>query len=151
MSVYDRVLITGGNGMLATLGGRWGGWGLYLLNGKPVFNYNMLILAQYRWAGEEALTTGKHTIVFDFTYDGPGIAKSGSGVLKVDGRDLATSKLEHTIPFLLPADIDEGDWIELGQLGAYGACLRTRFNGFESTRTAEVADPPLLATPGYDG
>jgi ornithine decarboxylase len=54
-------------------------------------------------------------------------------------------------PFLLPADIDEGDWIELGQLGAYGACLRTRFNGFDGALTAEVADPPLLATPGYDG
>lgn len=53
-------------------------------------------------------------------------------------------------PFFLPDDIDEGEWIELGQLGAYGACLRTRFNGFESTVTAEVADPPLLATPGYD-
>jgi len=56
-----------------------------------------------------------------------------------------------TGPFLLPADIDEGDWVELGQLGAYGACLRTRFNGFDGTLTAEVADPPLLATPGYDG
>ena len=54
-------------------------------------------------------------------------------------------------PFLLPEDIDEGDWIELGQLGAYGACLRTRFNGFEGGPTVEVADPPLLATPGYDG
>ena len=53
-------------------------------------------------------------------------------------------------PFLLPADIDEGDWIELGQLGAYGACLRTRFNGFDSDLTVEVADPPMLATPGYD-
>jgi ornithine decarboxylase len=53
-------------------------------------------------------------------------------------------------PFLLPEDIDEGDWIELGQLGAYGACLRTRFNGFEGGSTIEVADPPLLATPGYD-
>jgi ornithine decarboxylase len=52
-------------------------------------------------------------------------------------------------PFLLPADIDEGDWIELGQLGAYGACLRTRFNGFDGAQTVEVADPPLLATPGY--
>ena len=41
----------GGNGMIATMGGRWGGWGLYLLNGKPVFNYNMLILAQYHWVG----------------------------------------------------------------------------------------------------
>src|SRR5437764_2100064 len=54
-------------------------------------------------------------------------------------------------PFLLPADIDEGDWLELGQLGAYGACLRTRFNGFDGGSTIEVADPPLLATPGYDG
>jgi ornithine decarboxylase len=54
-------------------------------------------------------------------------------------------------PFLLPADIDEGDWLELGQLGAYGACLRTRFNGFAGGRTIEVADPPLLATPGYHG
>jgi ornithine decarboxylase len=53
-------------------------------------------------------------------------------------------------PFLLPDDIDEGDWIELGQLGAYGACLRTAFNGFETVLTAEVADPPMLATPGYE-
>ncbi len=74
------------------LGGRWGGWGLYLLNGKPVFNYNMLILAQYRWEGADALTPGKHTIVFDYTYDGPGIAKGGSGVLKVDGKVVATGK-----------------------------------------------------------
>jgi ornithine decarboxylase len=50
-------------------------------------------------------------------------------------------------PFLLPADIDEGDWIELGQLGAYGACLRTRFNGFDGGEVVEVADPPMLATP----
>ena len=41
----------GGDGMIATLGGRWGGWGFYLLKGKPVFNYNMLTLAQYRWEG----------------------------------------------------------------------------------------------------
>jgi ornithine decarboxylase len=54
-------------------------------------------------------------------------------------------------PFLLPEDIDEGDWIELGQLGAYGACLRTKFNGFDGGATVEVADPPLLTTPGYDG
>ncbi len=53
-------------------------------------------------------------------------------------------------PFLLPADMREGDWVELGQLGAYGACLRTRFNGFDSTLTVDVADPPMLATPGYE-
>ena len=94
----------GGNGMLATLGGRWGGWGLYLLNGKPVFNYNMLILAQYQWVGTDALTPGKHTIVFDYTYDGPGIAKGGSGVLKVDGKVAATGKQANSIAFLQVAD-----------------------------------------------
>jgi ornithine decarboxylase len=52
-------------------------------------------------------------------------------------------------PFLLPADIDEGDWVELGQLGAYGACLRTGFNGFDRALTVEVGDPPMLPTPGY--
>jgi arylsulfatase A-like enzyme len=94
----------GGNGMIATIGGRWGGWGLYLLNGKPVFNYNMLILAQYQWVGQDALTPGKHTIVFDYTYDGPGIAKGGSGVLKVDGKVVATGKQPNSIAFLQVAD-----------------------------------------------
>jgi ornithine decarboxylase len=52
-------------------------------------------------------------------------------------------------PFQLPTDTREGDWIELGQLGAYGACLRTGFNGFGRADLVEVADPPMLATPGY--
>lgn len=52
-------------------------------------------------------------------------------------------------PFLLPADIQEGDWIEIGQLGAYGATLRTEFNGFDHARLVEVVDSPLLATPGH--
>jgi ornithine decarboxylase len=43
-------------------------------------------------------------------------------------------------PFILPSDIREGDWIEIGQLGAYGACLRTGFNGFDHARIVEVAD-----------
>ena len=47
-------------------------------------------------------------------------------------------------PFSLPADVAEGDWIEIGQLGAYGACLRTGFNGFDAIWAAEVRDPPML-------
>jgi len=50
-------------------------------------------------------------------------------------------------PFALPEDVREGDWIEIGQLGAYGACLRTAFNGFDRARVVEVADEPLLVTP----
>ena len=93
----------GGDGMIVTAGGRWGGYGLYVLEGKPVFDYNGLMLAQFRAEGQ-VLAAGKHTIVFDFTIDGPGIAKGGSGVLKVDGTEVATLKVPKTIPFLLPAD-----------------------------------------------
>jgi len=92
----------GGNGMIVTAGGFNGGYGLYLLNGKPVFNYNMLMLAQLRCEGPQPLTPGKHTIVFDFKYEGPGVAKGGTGTLTVDGADVATLTMPHTIPFLLP-------------------------------------------------
>lgn len=52
-------------------------------------------------------------------------------------------------PWTLPADVREGDWIEIGQLGAYGSALRTAFNGFDRALVAEVSDPPMLATAGY--
>ncbi len=47
-------------------------------------------------------------------------------------------------PMPLPADMAEGDWIEIGQLGAYGACLRTGFNGFDTIRSVAVRDAPML-------
>jgi arylsulfatase len=96
----------GGDGMIVTEGGRWGGYGLYLLKGRPVFTYNLLMLLSARWMGDgdQPLTPGKHTIVFDFKYDGPGIAKGGTGVLKVDGKAIRTLQLPKTIPFLIPAD-----------------------------------------------
>jgi ornithine decarboxylase len=53
-------------------------------------------------------------------------------------------------PFWLPADVGEGDWIEIGQLGAYGACLRTAFNGFDAAQLVEVRDAPMLRTPGHE-
>jgi arylsulfatase len=94
----------GGDGVVVTEGGRWGGYGLYLLKGKPVFTYNFLDLARFRWEDRQALTPGKHTIEFDFTYDGPGVGKGGSGVLKVDGKEVAAHKIPHTIPFLTVGD-----------------------------------------------
>ena len=50
-------------------------------------------------------------------------------------------------PFMLPTDVAEGDWIEIGQLGAYGACLRTAFNGFDRAGLVEVRDLPMLQAP----
>ena len=94
----------GGEGMIVTDGGRFGGYGLYLLKGKPVFTYNFLGMERARWEGKEALSAGKHTIVFDFKYDGPGFAKGGTGVLKVDDKEVANQKIAHTIPALLTID-----------------------------------------------
>ena len=94
----------GGDGMLNTLGGRFGGYGLYLLKGKPVFVYNLLALERFRWEGKDALTAGKHKVTFDFTYDGPGAGKGGTGVLSVDGTEVAKQAIPHTIPFLMTID-----------------------------------------------
>jgi arylsulfatase A-like enzyme len=102
----------GAQGMIATMGGRFGGYGLFLQNGKPVFVYNLLNLKRYRFEGGvgsedwlgRSLSPGKHTIVFDFKYDGPGLGKSGTGTLTVDGRVLSQQKTEHTIPFLMSLD-----------------------------------------------
>jgi len=61
----------GAEGMLVTQGGEAAGYGLYLLNGKPVFTYNMLALERFRWEAPAALTPGKHTVVFDFNLRRP--------------------------------------------------------------------------------
>ena len=53
-------------------------------------------------------------------------------------------------PWMLPADVREGDWIEVGQLGAYGTALRTAFIGFDRAHVTEVSDSPMLATAGYE-
>ncbi len=88
----------GAEGMLVTAGGRFGGFGFYLHQGKPVFLYNLLDLARYRVAGAEALSPGRHTVAFDFKYDGPGLGKSGTGILSVDGKEVARQVFPHTVP-----------------------------------------------------
>ena len=105
----------GAEGMIVTQGGRFGGYGLYLLKGKPVFLYNFLDLQRTRWEGREALSPGKHTLEFDFKYDGlgfgtlafnnvSGIGRGGTGVLKVDGNEVARQTMEHTIPLIMQWD-----------------------------------------------
>ena len=53
-------------------------------------------------------------------------------------------------PFMLPGDIAEGDWIEIGGLGAYGHTMRTKFNGFYSDAQADVNDNPMLSLFGLN-
>ena len=94
----------GAEGMLVTDGGRFGGYGLYILKGKPVFVYNFVNVERFRWEATDALSPGKHTIVFDFKYDGLGFGHGGSGTLTVDGKVVDTKEIPKTLPFLFPVD-----------------------------------------------
>lgn len=89
--------------MIVTDGGRFGGYGLYLLKGKPVFTYNLLGLERFRWEGQQALAPGKHTLVFDFRYDGPGAGKGGTGVFKMDGQEIANHPIHTPYRLFLPS------------------------------------------------
>jgi arylsulfatase A-like enzyme len=145
----------GAEGMIVTRGGRFGGYGLYLLKGKPVFTWNLLDLKRVKWQAPEALSPGKHTLVYDFKYDGLGFAtlafnnisglgRSGTGTLSVDGKVVSTQKLEHTVPLTLPWDetfdigsdtgtpVDDGDYQ-----------VPFAFNGKIDKLTISVA-PPVL-------
>jgi arylsulfatase len=105
----------GAEGMLITQGGRFGGYGFYVLKNKPVFTWNLVDLKRIRWEGAEPLTPGKHVLEFDFKYDGlgmgtlefasmAGVGQGGTGVLQLDGKEVATQRMEHTLPFLLQLD-----------------------------------------------
>jgi arylsulfatase len=109
-----EVPAEGAEGMLITQGGRFGGYGFYLVDSKPVFLWNLVDLKRVRWDGP-ALSPGRHTLEFDFQYNGlgagtlalgsyAGIGQGGTGVLKVDGTDVATHQMEHTLPFILQWD-----------------------------------------------
>ncbi len=74
-----------------------------MLKGKPVFHYNLAGVAHYNIAGNDALTPGKHTILFDFKYDG-GLGKGGVGTIQVDGKTVTTGRVERTLPFRLSLD-----------------------------------------------
>jgi arylsulfatase len=108
-----EIPVGGAEGVLVTEGGRFGGYGFYLLKGKPVFLWNLVDVKRVRWEAPEALSPGKHTLAFDFQYEGEGLAspsgtsgtgKGGLGVLKVDGKEVASQKMEHTVPLVLQWD-----------------------------------------------
>ena len=96
----------GAEGVLVTQGGRFGGYGFYLKDGKPTFTWNLLGVERAKWQSNDPLPPGKHSIAFDWRMDPKGlaVARGGSGTLSVNGVTAATRSLPKTMPFILQWD-----------------------------------------------
>jgi arylsulfatase len=93
----DLVIPKGGaNGVIVSQGGLFGGWSLYAKDGKPKLAYNWLAREKYYIEGGERLPEGKATLVYDFTYDGGGLHKGGTGTLSINGKKVGEGRIEKT-------------------------------------------------------
>jgi arylsulfatase len=102
------------NGVILAQAGRFGGWSLYVKDGNPVYTYNFVGLQEYTVAATEALPAGKATVRFEFAYDGGGSGKGGTATILVNGKQVATGKVDRTQANVFSADegadvgLDEG-------------------------------------------
>ena len=140
----------GANGVLVTQGGRFGGWGMLLMDGKPEFDYAFSNQPQhkYRVASNTKLAAGAHTIKFDFHYDGPGYGKSGTGTLWVDGTQVAQGKIERTIPirFSLDETMDVGEDTGTPVVEDYVGKMPFKFTGELKKVVIELGKSGLTAS-----
>jgi len=144
----------GAEGMIVTQGGRFGGYGFYVLKGKPVFLWNLVDLKRVRWESADALTPGKHTLEFDFKYDGlgagtlafnnmSGIGRGGTGMLKVDGKEVARQSMERTVPLILQWDENFDIGADTGTPVADDYQVPFRFTGKLDRLTLKIDRPKL--------
>jgi len=130
----------GANGVILAQGGRFGGWSLYLKDGKPSYTYNYLGLSQSSVVASRSLPAGKATIRFDFAYDGGGMGKGGTATLSVNGSKVADGRIPNTQAMIFSLDdatdvgIDDGTSVASG-IGERG---KTRFTGQIDKVTVEL-------------
>ncbi|HXV26249.1 MAG TPA: sulfatase-like hydrolase/transferase [Alphaproteobacteria bacterium] len=104
ISAVVNIPEQGAEGLIMTQGGRFAGLGLYLLEGKPVFHYNLAGVKRYTVAAEDKVLPGRHVITVDFNYDGGGVGKGGEATITVDGEKVASGRLDQTIPYRMSLD-----------------------------------------------
>jgi arylsulfatase A-like enzyme len=131
----------GADGIIVTQGGRFGGWGLLVLDRKPMFAYAFSNQDgdkypnqkkyKFRIAGTDPLPAGKHTIGFDFAYDGGGIGKPGTGTLTVDGKKVGEGRIDLTQPirFSLDESFDVGQDTGTPVIDEYDSKMPFKFTG----------------------
>jgi arylsulfatase A-like enzyme len=99
----DVDVQAGAKGVIVAQGGRFGGFSFFLNNGKPTFCYNYLGLEKFTVASSQALSAGKHTVVYDFKSDG-GLGKGGVGTITIDGNKAGEGRIEKTQPGIFSVD-----------------------------------------------
>ena len=133
----------GANGVILTQGGRFGGWSLYMKDGKPIYTYNFLGLERYTVASDAAVPAGAATIVLDFAYDGGGFGKGGEATLSVNGNAVAEGRIEKTQPLIFSADETADVGLDNQTPVAEGIGIgreETRFTGKIHKVTLDVKD-----------
>ena len=121
----------GAKGVILAQAGRFGGWSLYMKNGKPTYTYNFLGLKRFTITAKQPVPAGKATIRFEFAYDGGGLGKGGTGTLFVNGKRVAQGRIEQTQPFIFSADegADVGEDGETPVVENYGIPAPYKFTG----------------------
>lgn len=100
----DVTLGDEGNGIILCQGGKFGGWALYVNDGKPAYTYNWFGLERFTVESPVAISGDKANIRLTFKYDGGGIGKGGTATLFVDGKQVAEGRVERTQPAVFSAD-----------------------------------------------
>jgi arylsulfatase A-like enzyme len=140
----------GAQGVVITQGGLSAGFALMFKGGKPVFHYNLANVTHFDIVGKDALGPGKHTVAFDFKYDGGGIGKGGTGSLSVDGKEVAEGRIAATMPgrFSLDETWDVGE--DTGTPVSLEYDVPFRFTGEIEKVVVNLANSErrLLQTPG---
>ncbi len=121
----------GGHGAVMVQGGRFGGWALYVKDGRPAYDYNFLGLKRFTVASQEKLKPGKTTLRFEFAYDGGGLGKGGTGTLYVDDRKVAEGRIDETQQMIFSADETADVGIDLATpvVETIGSEAKSRFTG----------------------
>jgi arylsulfatase A-like enzyme len=129
-----------GNGILIAQGGRFGGWALYVLDGVLAYDYNFIGMQRYTIKAGQKLAPGKHTVKFDFVYDGGGPGKGGIGTLFIDGKKAGEGKIERTQPGIFSADETADVGIDLATpvVETIGSERKSKFNGSIPSLTVEI-------------
>jgi arylsulfatase A-like enzyme len=132
----------GARGVILAQGGRFGGWSLYVRDGKPAFTYNWLGLKRYTVVSPKSLPAGKATIRYEFVYDGKGFGKGGSATLTVNGEKVAEGRIEGTHAYIFSPDegADVGLDGETPVVEDYGVPAPHRFTGKIDKVTVDVKE-----------